>query len=559
MAVAVKNSAEASSRSLFDRLAVSSLVGVIYVLGSIGVIFYGLTSLWATVEAASPWLAGQGFVSTAVLIVAMVALLALLVYVGVRLVGPQPPHGLRAGIFFGLVAFLVVFLLTVWIGRLIEAMNWGGTADPAKGVPITAAVGIVLLGLAIRGLFTPTYERWLIQVEDQGWFSTTAYKRTQGQRVRRGTILGILVLAGCGIFTLLSHKTLETGPTHWQPGLPFTDRTITSWQVVGPLQRDSQDSRLVAPATKEEEERLLSREFVGADEKRVTWRKVEAGEDGRVVIGNDVLAPDRTDEIAYAYATFDSRWERDIQLRIVTADPIVVAISGGKGTEFKPGQEALRVRLNEGTNRILIQYARPKPQTTKATDEEGGTAENQPASRSAEPASFSVTVAPGRTFMLLPHVRFTVPLLLALVSLWLAWRIVNFAPFADFLIATEAEMNKVSWTTRKRLVQDTIVVLTTVVLLTVFLFFIDILWGWILSSPYIGVLRVEKSPLETVTQRLKETDAKIDETKKLLERETDPDKKKQLEATLEDQESKRKALDQERENIRRGLQQETPW
>ena len=32
----------------------------------------------------------------------------------------------------------------------------------------------------------------------------------------------------------------------------------------------------------------------------------------------------------------------------------------------------------------------------------------------------------------------------------------------DFLIATEAEMNKVSWTTRKRLVKDTIVVLVTV-------------------------------------------------------------------------------------------------
>ena len=51
--------------------------------------------------------------------------------------------------------------------------------------------------------------------------------------------------------------------------------------------------------------------------------------------------------------------------------------------------------------------------------------------------------------------------------LWRAWRgMVNFPAFADFLIATEAEMNKVSWTTRKRLVQDTIVVLTTVVLMT---------------------------------------------------------------------------------------------
>ncbi len=34
-------------------------------------------------------------------------------------------------------------------------------------------------------------------------------------------------------------------------------------------------------------------------------------------------------------------------------------------------------------------------------------------------------------------------------ALWLAWRVVNVPSFADFLIATEAELNKVSWTTRR--------------------------------------------------------------------------------------------------------------
>ena len=67
----------------------------------------------------------------------------------------------------------------------------------------------------------------------------------------------------------------------------------------------------------------------------------------------------------------------------------------------------------------------------------------------------------------------------------------NFPGFADFLIATEAEMNKVSWTTRKRLIQDTVVVLVTVFLLTLFLFVVDILWFKILSAPRIGVIRVD--------------------------------------------------------------------
>jgi len=91
------------------------------------------------------------------------------------------------------------------------------------------------------------------------------------------------------------------------------------------------------------------------------------------------------------------------------------------------------------------------------------------------------------------HVRYIAPMVLLLLACLVAWRVINWPVFADFLIATEAELNKVSWSTRKRLVQDTIVVLVTVILLTIFLFFIDLLWGWLLSSPYIGVLQVEKN------------------------------------------------------------------
>ncbi|MBL8795154.1 MAG: preprotein translocase subunit SecE [Planctomycetia bacterium] len=89
--------------------------------------------------------------------------------------------------------------------------------------------------------------------------------------------------------------------------------------------------------------------------------------------------------------------------------------------------------------------------------------------------------------MLLRDVRFTVPLLLTALSLWFAYRLVNFPTFADFLIATEAEMNKVSWTSRKRLFQDTMVVLVTVVMMTIFLFLIDTAWFFLLTQ--IGVLQ----------------------------------------------------------------------
>ena len=91
---------------------------------------------------------------------------------------------------------------------------------------------------------------------------------------------------------------------------------------------------------------------------------------------------------------------------------------------------------------------------------------------------------------LIYEIHLTVPVLMSVALLWFSWRIVSWPAFADFLIATEAEINKVSWTTRKRLVTDTIVVLVTVVFLTTFLFAVDILWIQILSNPFISVLYV---------------------------------------------------------------------
>src|SRR5262249_1323828 len=91
---------------------------------------------------------------------------------------------------------------------------------------------------------------------------------------------------------------------------------------------------------------------------------------------------------------------------------------------------------------------------------------------------------------LLPQVMYTVPILLIGLVLWFSWRIVNYPPFADFLIATEAEINKVSWTTRKRLVQDTIVVLVTVLLMSFFLLIVDIIWQKVLTSRFVYVLQV---------------------------------------------------------------------
>lgn len=78
--------------------------------------------------------------------------------------------------------------------------------------------------------------------------------------------------------------------------------------------------------------------------------------------------------------------------------------------------------------------------------------------------------------------QFLIPGALLAVGLWTAYRAVNYPKFADFLIAVEAEMNKVSWPSRKELIRSTIVVLVTIFLLASVLFLYDFLWKFILND-----------------------------------------------------------------------------
>ena len=55
-----------------------------------------------------------------------------------------------------------------------------------------------------------------------------------------------------------------------------------------------------------------------------------------------------------------------------------------------------------------------------------------------------------------------IPLVLFAAGIWVAFRLVNYPPFADFLIAVEAEMAKVSWPTRTELFRSSLVVMLTI-------------------------------------------------------------------------------------------------
>jgi len=73
----------------------------------------------------------------------------------------------------------------------------------------------------------------------------------------------------------------------------------------------------------------------------------------------------------------------------------------------------------------------------------------------------------------------------SVIGLWLAYRLVNYPPFTDFLIAVEAEMNKVSWPSWPELWRAAVVVMMVILIMAVALFLFDVIWSWVF-----GLLRV---------------------------------------------------------------------
>lgn len=82
--------------------------------------------------------------------------------------------------------------------------------------------------------------------------------------------------------------------------------------------------------------------------------------------------------------------------------------------------------------------------------------------------------------------EYGLPGVLLVLGWWAAYRLVNVPAFADFLIAVEAEMNKVSWPSRSELVRGSAVVLIVIILLAALLFGFDAMWRTIFQA--LGIL-----------------------------------------------------------------------
>jgi len=685
MAVAVKTSPGARSSGSPGGLALLSLVGVVYLLATIAIVFKLLPSLWWSAWEGLGW--GQSsFVGGTLLAILEVAGAIALLWGGARLLGTHPPAGVRAGVFVGFVGLLLVLLLTRWAGRIFEDYAfYSRSLTPQLGGILTGVTGALLLAIWLYAFTRAKTLGFLVRLEEAGWFHATTYKGNQGRLVRRGTIIGLLLLAGTGIWSLMHGGALRRGPVDYVLTIPFTGHVAVDWmgdarpfvkevpaaaknhveikwpgverdsnlrvdQVVSveqykaavqaALDRAEAQTKKRLEKTRDDlreievggnanqnanrlvqlkrDEARQERELRGIDDAR---EHVKAAADGDVTdyllaVNEAVHAEFRAlvpkpDQTTFKALPDDAGFHEDSRRRLYEVDrqthwddltkllaaikkeaennkrtdelgwvllipqaiPVIdraalltaneqtdkkvnVIVGVKRNAEFgvhdgkdlmpegkvvptkefeaeevrtylgvaekvldrdSPNEkneleklgaadngEDFRKKLNErievtGNEQLKIKLQAIREQIASADDvPERSIPLLVPKRESLSPAMGKVLYA---EIPLLPSVQFTLPLLLLAASIWLAWRIVNLPMFADFLIATEAELNKVSWTTQKRLVQDTIVVLVTVVMMALFLFSMDVMWKKVLSWKHIGVLYIpedkeEKKKLE---------------------------------------------------------------
>jgi preprotein translocase SecE subunit len=517
MTVAVKNSPEISTRSLLDRLAVTSLAGVVYVLGAIAVVVKGLPALW--------WiylgLNQQSFSAWALLIVAMFGAALGLVVVGGKLLGPHPPQGARAGIFVGLLSVGILAMIVKWVGGVLEGWSFDKSwlSQPAA-IGMTLAVGIVLLVLLARFYFKPGFENFLRGVEEQGWFHAIPYKATQGLKVRRGTMLGVIIIVGTGVWAY--ERTLQSGSDNWSVEIPFTGMFTVrergdAAKATGLNVDFGEDSRIIDPGDWPE---FQANQVVARSKFEAARTALEKGKKIREGDANRFAADDfiNREALIVKKESFD-RVQREAKDKIASFDPRLptaadvldryyvqqmnkelennyVRITKAIKESFKVGDIVLKSDFETviKDRQKKIEDLEEESEKLKNQNQPGEARRKEEEANSLKldmPTSTAPALMEGAvqfdTLTLVPWVRIVMPLLLGALSLWFAWRLVNLPAFADFLIATEAELNKVSWTPRRRLVQDTIVVLVTTLLITFFLLFADLIWSQLLTK--IGVLR----------------------------------------------------------------------
>jgi len=78
---------------------------------------------------------------------------------------------------------------------------------------------------------------------------------------------------------------------------------------------------------------------------------------------------------------------------------------------------------------------------------------------------------------------------LAAFAVWVSYRVVNYDKFAEFLISTESEAERVAWPSRPQVIQSTIIVIMAVALMGILLLVMDLIWKQFFTA--LGFLRID--------------------------------------------------------------------
>ncbi|MAT71862.1 MAG: preprotein translocase subunit SecE [Planctomycetaceae bacterium] len=78
--------------------------------------------------------------------------------------------------------------------------------------------------------------------------------------------------------------------------------------------------------------------------------------------------------------------------------------------------------------------------------------------------------------------QYALPLAVFGLGAWASFRVVNYPPFAEFLISVEGEMNKVSWPSRGELYRASMVVIVMIFLLVAILFAYDLILQFLIGG-----------------------------------------------------------------------------
>jgi preprotein translocase SecE subunit len=78
-----------------------------------------------------------------------------------------------------------------------------------------------------------------------------------------------------------------------------------------------------------------------------------------------------------------------------------------------------------------------------------------------------------------PTIKIVITAIFCAISAAVAWYYLNKPKVVDFFIATESEMKKVNWTSRKEIIGSTKVVISFMFIVAIFLFFVDLLFAWL--------------------------------------------------------------------------------